>query len=166
MKINIDDLINLLDEESVLFKRSDLLRFSVYDELPQFAVLPRSYEDVSKVIKYCNKNKLSIVPFGSGTKISLGNKPDFYDIALGMEKLNRIVEHNEIDFILTVQAGARLDEIQNELIQKNQFIALDPPHIEKGATIGGIISANDSGPSRLRYKTSKEQILEIKVVRA
>ncbi|MGI9534390.1 MAG: FAD-binding oxidoreductase [Thermodesulfobacteriota bacterium] len=166
MKINIDDFIILLDEESVLFKRSDLLRFSVYDELPQIAVLPGTYEDVSKVIKYCNKNKLTIVPFGNGTKISLGNKPDSYDIALGMEKLNRIVEHNEIDFILTVQAGARLEDIQNELIHMNQFIALDPPHTEKGATIGGIISANDSGPSRLRYKTCKEQILEIKVVRA
>ena len=166
MKINTDELINLLDEERVLFKRSELLRFSVYNELPQIAVIPDSYEEVSEIIKYCNGKKLSIIPFGSGTKTSLGNRPDSYDIALSLEKLNRIVEHNEIDFIITVQAGAKLENIQKVLNKKNQFLALDPPLTEQGATIGGIISANDSGPSRLRYHTCKEQILEIKVVRA
>lgn len=166
MKINIDEFTKLLDEEKVLFKRSELLRFSVYGELPQIAVLPETYEEVSKAIRYCNENKLSIIPFGSGTKISLGNKPGSYDVALSLEKLNRIVDHNEIDFLITVQAGAKLEDVQRELLQKNQFIALDPPLTEQGATIGGIISANDSGPSRLRYQTCKEQILEIKVVRA
>jgi len=166
MKVNIDEFKKLLDEENILFKRSDLLRFSVYNDLPQIAVLPATYEQVSKVVKYCNQNSFSIIPFGAGTKVSLGNKPDSFDVALGMEKLNRIVDHNEIDFLITVQAGAKLEDIQKHLKDKNQFLALDPPLMEQGASIGGIIASNDSGPSRLRYKTCREQILEIKVVRA
>ena len=166
MKINTDEFTKLLDKESVLFKESELLRFSVYNELPQVVVFPSTYEQVSKIIRYCNQNKLSVTPFGSGTKVSLGNKPEPYDVALCMEKLNKILEHNEIDFIITVQSGAKLEDIQKELNKKKQFIALDPPLTEQGATIGGIIATNDSGPSRLRYKTCKEQILEIKFVRA
>ena len=166
MKINSDDFIKLLDVESVLTKRSELLRFSVCGNLPQVAVLPRTYEKVSDIVRFCNDSKLSIIPFGGGTKISLGNKPEAYDVALSLEKLNGVVEHNDIDFIITVQAGAKIEDIQRELYQKKQFLAIDPPHTEIGATIGGVLSSNDSGPSRLRYRTCREQILEIKVVRA
>ena len=52
-----------------------------------------------------------------------------------MEKLNRVVDHNEIDFLITVQAGAKLEEIQKHLKDKNQFLALDPPLMEQGASI-------------------------------
>lgn len=166
MKIDKEKFASLSGRLKVIFNRNELERFSIHDQLPQVAVLPDTYEQVSEVVKYCNENKLSIVPYGSGTKISLGNSPDSYDVALGLEKLNKFVHHNEVDFIATVQAGAKLEDIQEQLINKEQFIALDPPLTEQGATIGGIISSNDSGPSRLRYKTCKEQILEVKVVRA
>ena len=69
-------------------------------------------------------------------------------------------------FLITVQAGAKFNDIQDQLREKGQFLALDPPMTEQGSTIGGIISTNDSGPSRLRYQTCKEHILEVRVVRA
>ncbi len=166
MKINKEKFAGLPDGLNVMFSRDELNGFSVHGRLPQVAVLPDTYEQVSEVVRYCSENKLSVIPYGSGTKISLGNGPDSYDVALGLEKLNKIVHHNEMDFIATVQAGAKLEDIQSQLVKKDQFIALDPPLTEQGATIGGIISSNDSGPSRLRYKTCREQVLEVKVVRA
>lgn len=166
MKINKEELEGLLDGSKVVLSKDELGKFSIHDQVPKAAVFPDTYEEVSRVVKYCSKNKLSIVPYGSGTKVSLWNSPDSYDVALGLEKLSKIVCHNEVDFIVTVQAGAKLEDVQKQLLEKDQFIALDPPLTEQGATIGGIISSNDSGPLRLRYNTCREQILEVKVVRA
>jgi len=166
MKININEIRNILAEEDIFTQRSELLKFSVFNKLPLIAVYPNSYEQVSALLKYFYENKHSVIPFGSCSKILFGNVPSSFDVALSLERLNKIVDHNESDFILTVQAGARFEDIQKFLFEKNQFIALDPPLSQKGSTIGGIIATNDYGPSRFRYGTCKEQIIEIKAVRS
>jgi len=166
MKINIDEIRNILAEDDIFTQRSELLKFSIFNRLPLIAVYPNSYEQVSALLKYFNEYNHSVIPFGSCSKISFGNAPSSFDVALSLERLNKIVDHNESDFILTVQAGARFEDIQKFLFERNQFIALDPPLSQKGATIGGIIATNDYGPSRFRYGTCREQIIEIKAVRS
>ena len=166
MKINVDEFSKILDTEDMVITRSELLGYSVYGQLPQLAVLPRTYEQVSEIVSFCDRSGYSVLPFGGCTKTLLGNKPLRYDIALSTRNLNSVIEHSEKDFIITVQAGTTLEQVQNLLGEKKQFLALDPPRVEKGATIGGIIATNHSGPLRLRYGTCKEQIIEIKVVRA
>jgi len=164
MKINIDDLTNLLSHEDIQTQRSELSKFQIFDKLPSVAVYPQTYEQVSEILKYCNESGYSVIPFGSCTKVSYGNMPTSFDIALSLEKLNKIVKHNEADFIITVQAGAKFKDIQDFLLSKNQFVGLDPPLIDKGATIGGIVATNDYGPSRFRYGTFREQIIELVAV--
>ena len=164
MKINIDELTNLLSHEDIHTQRSELSKFQIFNKLPSVAVYPQTYEQVSEILKYCNENGYSVIPFGSCTKVSYGNMPTSFDIALSLEKLNKIVKHNEADFIITVQAGAKFKDIQDFLLSKNQFVALDPPLIDKGATIGGIVATNDYGPSRFRYGTFREQIIELVAV--
>jgi len=164
MKINIDELTNLLSHEDIYTQRSELSKFQIFDKLPSVAVYPQTYEQVSEILKYCNENGYSVLPFGSCTKVSYGNMPTSFDIALSLEKLNKIIKHNEADFIITVQAGAKFKDIQDFLLSKNQFVGLDPPLIDKGATIGGIVATNDYGPSRFRYGTFREQIIELVAV--
>ena len=166
MKISVDEFSKIVDPEDIVITRSELLGYSVYGQLPQLAVLPRTYEQVSEIVSFCNSSGYSLLPFGGRTKALLGNKPLSYDIALSTLNLNNVIEHSEKDFIITVQAGTALEQVQNLLAEKKQFLALDPPLVESGATIGGIIATNHSGPLRLRYGTCREQIIEIKVVRA
>lgn len=164
MKINVDDFTKFLSHENIHTQRSELLKFQVFNKLPSVAVYPESYEQVSEIVKYCNENGYSVIPFGSCTKVNFGNIPTTYNVALSLEKLNKILAHNEADFIITAQAGAKFKDIQDFLISKNQFVALDPPQIDKGTTIGGIIATNDYGPSRFRYGTFREQIIELVAV--
>lgn len=164
MKINVDELTKFLSHENIHTQRSELLKFQVFNKLPSVAVYPETYEQVSEIVRYCNENGYSIIPFGSCTKVSLGNIPTTFNVALSLEKLDKILDYNEADFIITVQAGAKFRDIQDYLSSKNQFIALDPPHMGKGATFGGIIATNDYGPSRFRYGTFREQIIELVAV--
>ena len=161
MKINVEEIRKLVNYDDVHTQRSELLKFRVFDKLPQVAVYPADYSQISAVLRYCNDNGLSVIPFGSCSKAKYGNTLTSFDVALSLEKLNKILDHNHSDFIITVQAGAKIADIQDFREDKKQFIALDPPLVDKGATIGGIIATNDYGPSRLRYGTLREQIIEI-----
>ncbi len=160
-KIDPDEFISFLSHEDIHTQRSELLKFQVFDKLPSIAVYPETLEQISGILKHCNDNGYSVIPFGGCTKISFGNKPTSFDIALSLERLNKIIKHDQEDFIVTVQAGARFKDVQEYLLSKNQFIAVDPPLTGKGATIGGIISTNDYGPSRYRFGTFREQVIEI-----
>jgi glycolate oxidase FAD binding subunit len=76
--------------------------------------------------------------------------------------MDQVLEHAAADQVLRVQAGVRLRELQEQLANANQMLAIDPP--ERGATIGGIVAANASGPLRLRYGTIRDLIIGIRVV--
>jgi glycolate oxidase FAD binding subunit len=64
---------------------------------------------------------------------------------------------------LTVKAGTPFQEIQNYLAPYKQRVPLDP-FIPEHATIGGIVSANDSGPKRLGYGAARDNVIGLRMV--
>jgi len=121
-----------------------------------------SPEAVCRALKAANDERLAVVPWGSGTKMRLGNLPTRVDLALKLDKMNRLVEHDAANLTATVQAGARLADVQRALAERGQFLPLDPPFAES-ATIGGILATNSSGPKRLFYGSARDLVLGMKV---
>jgi glycolate oxidase FAD binding subunit len=78
--------------------------------------------------------------------------------------MDRVLEHAAGDLVVKVEAGARLADLQAALAPAGQWLALDPP--EPGATVGGVVAANASGPRRLRYGTVRDLIIGVTVVLA
>jgi glycolate oxidase FAD binding subunit len=74
--------------------------------------------------------------------------------------LGRLVEHNAGDLTAVVEAGARLDGVQEVFAARGQMLALDPPTLE-GATIGGVMATADSGPLRHRYGAVRDLVLGV-----
>ena len=101
---------------------------------------------------------------GGGSKQGWGAAGSETTVTIETTGLNRIVEHAAGDLVLTVEAGARLSDVQQELAAHGQRIVLDPP--EPGATVGGIVSTAASGPLRFRYGPPRDQILGVTVVLA
>src|SRR5581483_280423 len=62
-------------------------------------------------------------------------------------------------------AGAALDDVNRRLAAHNQWLPLDPPWSAR-ATIGGIVSTNDSGPRRHRYGAPRDLIIGVEFARA
>ncbi len=94
---------------------------------------------------------------GSGTKRHHGPAGPADVRSVGLRKLNRITAYEPGDLVVTVQAGAKLTELQAELAKRNQWLPLDPPYSE--ATIGGILATNSSGPRRYGYGTVRDHLL-------
>ncbi len=159
-------LKSIVGEKNTILEKEELKAFGIDNVLPEIVLSPNNIEQVSEIMKLASKESLSVMPWGSGTKSALGNKPDRVNIVISTNNLNRIIEHGASDLVATTECGISLGSLQKELNKENQFLALDPPHINKGATIGGIIATNDSGPERLRYGTAREFLIGIKVVKA
>ena len=139
--------------------------YAVDGKIPTAVITPSSVEEVSAVMAFASGEGLKVAPWGGGTKMPFGGVPERIDLVLSLSRLNGIVDHEPADMTATFQAGTLLKEAQTRLGQTGQFIALDPPHSEL-ATIGGILATNSSGPRRLRFGSSRDLLIAIRVVHA
>ncbi len=135
------------------------------NKYPKALVYPRSDDQISEILKICNKDRITVSPQGGGTKKFIGNSTVNSEIIISTKNINSIIEHFRDDMIVVTQSGIAMKDLQTALRTHNQFLALDPPHIEYGCTIGGIISTNDYGPLRQRYGSIRENLLALKFVR-
>ena len=127
--------------------------------------LPKNTADVVKIVKICNKNKVSIVPQGGRTGLCAGTIPNKSgkEILLSTEKMNKVIEVNKDGFYMIAEAGCTLSLIKKKAIENNRFFPLSLPS-EGSCTIGGNISTNAGGAAVLKYGMTKELVEGIEVV--
>jgi glycolate oxidase FAD binding subunit len=126
-------------------------------------IFPKTEQEISTVLAYANTHDHSVFIMGGGTKRGFGGMLEKADILLSLAQYTGIVEHNPGDMTLTVRAGTSFQQIQNYLAPYKQKIPLDP-FIPEHATIGGIVSANDSGPKRLGYGSARDNVIGLRMV--
>ena len=131
---------------------------------PRFVVAPGSVEEVAAVMRLAHSAGLTVAPRGAGTKLGWGNRPCELDLIVSTRRLDGPPEHAVGDLVVRAGAGVTLETLQGTVGQAGQRLALDPP--EKGATLGGIVAANPSGPLRLRYGTARDLLIGATVVLA
>ncbi|HEX4097319.1 MAG TPA: FAD-binding protein, partial [Caulobacteraceae bacterium] len=96
-----DGLID--DPASLRVYESDGL--TAYRQPPMLAVLPRTTQEVSAMLRWCHERGVKVVPRGSGTSLSGGALPLEDAVLLGMARFNRVLEIDYADRIAVVQPG-------------------------------------------------------------
>src|SRR5579862_586980 len=114
-------------------------QYAVDGIVPSEVVFPASPEEVAECVRRAGEQQQAIVPWGGGTAMRLGGIPRRFDVALCTTEMNRVLEYEPADLVVTVEAGTRLAELQRVLGEQGQFLALDPAFPER-ATVGGIIA--------------------------
>ena len=160
-KTSIEDLQNIVGADNV---REAVPEDAVEGVEPSFVVEPGSVEEISELMKLAAREGLAIAPRGGGTKTHVGDPPRELDLILSTARMNEVVEHVPGDQVVRVQSGLRLDALQERLSGSDQMLGVDPPEKDAGATIGGIVAANSSGPRRYKYGTIRDLIIGITVV--
>jgi glycolate oxidase FAD binding subunit len=158
-RVSIEDLQDIVGPEKV---REAAAEDAVEGVRPLFVAEPGFVEETSELMKLARREGLAVSPRGGGTKMHIGDPPRELDLILSTARMNEIIEYAPDDQVVRVQAGIRLGDLQERLSGSNQMLAIDPP--ESGATIGGIIAANSSGPRRYKYGTIRDLIIGITVV--
>jgi glycolate oxidase FAD binding subunit len=123
---------------------------------------PSSEAELAAALRWGDATGLCVVPRGGGTKTCWGNPPIRADLVLSTARLNRVIEYAWADLTVSVEAGCTIQVLQNTLAEHGQRIAMDPLWPER-ATVGGILSTNDSGSLRIRYGGLRDLIIGVTI---
>ena len=130
---------------------------------PEIVLVPESVEEVAKILKYANENKIPVTPQGARTGLSGGALPVYGGIALSMEKFNQILDIDENNSQVTVEPGVITQVLQDTVAERGLFYPPDPA--SKGSCfIGGNIAENSGGPKAVKYGVTNEYVLNLELV--
>jgi len=132
---------------------------------PQLILEPATEQQLATTLRLANESRLAVIPRGGATKLGWGNRPSRADLILSTARLNKVLEHAWADLTVIVEAGCTIRALQQALAQHGQRLAIDPLWPER-ATIGGILSVNDSGTLRLRFGALRDLIIGVTIALA
>lgn len=155
-------------EKFVITSEEDLNHYA-HDQTEKLHFLPavvlrvRSADEISKILKICNDDKIPVTPRGAGTGLSGGALPDLGGVLISMERMNSILEIDEKNLQVTTEPGVITEVLQDAVKEKGLFYPPDPA--SKGSCfIGGNISENSGGPKAVKYGVVKDYVLNLEIV--
>lgn len=135
---------------------------SVYRELPMAVVLPKTKEDIKKVIDFANEHQLSIIPRAAGT--SLAGQCVGKGIVVDISKyMNRILEVNTEEAWVRVQPGVVRDEL-NAFLKPHGFFFAPITSTANRAMLGGMVGNNSCGSTSIVYGSTRDHVLELDTI--
>ena len=135
---------------------------SVYKIKPQAVALPKTVDDICKLIEFANTNKISITPRTAGT--SLAGQTVGSGIIVDVSKhFTKIVSFDANRKTVTVQPGVIRDELNLFLKPHGLFFGPNTSTTNR-CMIGGMVGNNSSGTTSIRYGVTRDKIVEIKAI--
>ena len=136
---------------------------SAYRCPPLAAVLPRTTEEISAILKICNEMQVPVVPRGSGTSLSGGALPTADSVILGVARMNAVLETNYPDRYIKVQSG-RTNLSVTGAVEVDGFFYAPDPSSQLACAIAGNIAMNSGGAHCLKYGVTSNNLLGVKFV--
>jgi len=168
----LTSLSDILGSDGVLTDAADIEPYLVdhrhlYHGRALTVAVPRSVEQISRLLAHCNANRIGIVPHGGNTSYCGGATPDEsgQQLVLSLKRLNQIRRIDPLNYSLTVEAGCILADVQRAADDAERLFPLSLGS-EGTCQIGGNLSTNAGGTSVLRYGMMRDLVLGLEVVLA
>lgn len=139
-------------------KYRDLFNFK-----PEVVALPKSEDEVVKIVQLANREKIPIVACGARSGMTGNCVPAHGGIQVDMKRMNKIIEIDEDNLVTVVQAGTSIFTLDREL-RKRGFLCGHMPGSQPTLTVGGGISTSGWSEYRMKYGDIREQTTSLKVV--
>jgi glycolate oxidase subunit GlcD len=132
---------------------------------PLAVVFPKTTDEVSQILRYCNEHKIRVVPSGGRTGLAGAANASNLELVVSLEKMNRILSMDPINMSVTAEAGVIIETLQKAAKDAGLFYPVDLA--AKGSCqLGGNIATNAGGLKLIRYGGTREQVLGLEVVLA
>lgn len=163
MKEQLQQLAQSLDGEFYTDKAMRILYAtdaSAYREMPLAVAIPKTKEDIKKLIAFANHNKTSLIPRTAGTSLAgqvVGNGI-IVDVS---RNFTRILELNTEEKWVRVEPGVIRDEL-NMFLKPHGFLFGPETSTANRAMMGGMVGNNSCGSNSVVYRSTREHLLEVK----
>src|SRR5437016_3879915 len=153
---------NVLTESSALEAfRKDMADF---EATPAVVARPSTEEQVGRILDVATRRRVPVVARGAGTSLT-GAVVLEGAIILDMQRFNRILKIDPVNWYVQVQAGVVLDDL-NQALRKEGFFFPPDPASSFLCTVGGAIAESSGGMRCVRYGTMRDWVLALRVVLA
>ncbi|MGH9346678.1 MAG: FAD-binding oxidoreductase [Vicinamibacterales bacterium] len=130
---------------------------------PDLVVLPADTPQVAAVVRLCAAHRVAIVVRGAGTGYTGGAVPTHGGVLLSMERMNRILEIDEVNLLAVVEPNVITGELQRAVEERGLFYPPDPASLERSA-LGGNVAESAGGPRAFKYGTTRRYVLALEAV--
>lgn len=135
---------------------------SAYRELPLAVALPKTTDDIKKLVAFARTHKTSLIPRTAGTSLAgqvVGN-----GIVVDVSKyFTQILELNTAEHWVRVQPGVIRDELNLFLKPHGLFFGPETSTANR-AMMGGMVGNNSCGSNSVVYRSTREHTLEVKAI--
>jgi glycolate oxidase len=135
---------------------------SIAPHFPEVVVKAESTDEVSRVLRLANEERVPVTPRGAGTGLCGGAIPVYDGIVLSLEKMNRVLEIDGDNLTATVEPGVLIMDL-HEHVEKHGLLYPPDPGQKSGA-IGGNISTNAGGMRGVKYGVTRDFVQGLEVV--
>lgn len=162
------ELVAILGREGVLTGEAELRAYDCdayapEKRFPDAIVLPRNTEQVSRIVKLCNRLEVPFTPRGSGTGLSGGATATHGGIIVSTTRLNQILEIDIPNRRMTAQAGV-VNVYLTKAVKKEGLHYAPDPSSQGACTVGGNVAENSGGPHTLKYGVTTNHVTGLTLV--
>jgi glycolate oxidase FAD binding subunit len=122
---------------------------------------PQTPGELAETLGAAAGRRQTIALNGNSTKRRMAGPVEAAEIAVSTVGLCRVLQYDPRDLTISVEAGVPWRELTRVLAENRQMVPLDPP-FAAGATVGGVVSSNSSGPRRRLYGTARDLVIGMK----
>lgn len=130
---------------------------------PLLAVLPRTTQEVSDVLRICHEEAVPVVPRGAGTSLAGGALPTADSVILGVARMNEVLEVDYDNRVIRVQSG-RTNLSVSGAVEDDEFFYAPDPSSQLACAIAGNIGMNSGGAHCLKYGVTTNNLLGVTMV--
>lgn len=160
------ELREIVGPDRCLTAPEDLMVYShdaFAEKKPDVVVLPTTTEEVSRILKLANRERIPVTPRGSATGLSGMCTPERGGIVLAMSKMNKILEISTEDRLAVVEPGVITQDLQEAVERAGVFYPPDPAS-QSICQIGGNVGTCAGGPRCVKYGVTRDYLLGLEAV--
>ena len=167
----IDELREIVGEAHLISDEPGAMEDYAHDEvageehahMPEAVVKPQTAEQISRILKLANRERIPVTPRGAGSGLSCGAVPVYGGIVLSLERMNRILEIDRESMVAVVEPGVVTNDINDAIEEHGLFYAGYPMSVEL-CFVGGNVAENAGGGRAIKYGVTGRYVLGLEVV--
>lgn len=170
--VSVNEYARLKYSTGQTLKEHMRLRRQMVGKICDLVIHPRNKKEVEKIVSYCNEEEIPVLVYGGGSSVNFGLYPEKGGVTLVLSThINKIIELNETNQTVTVEAGILGPQLENVLNQakelyhtRHNFTCGHFPQSFEYSTVGGWLVTLGSGQQSSYYGDAANLVMAAEMV--